>query len=121
MSSRGFSFLSFRFLLLLFLAGYDRVFHRFGHAELHDFLGRDLDRFAGGGIAAHASLAVHANQGVRFQEITNIPLFLVSRTAISVKVVMKCLAALVVVAGLLPPVLSPSGTESSYLLPFTSP
>ena len=40
----------------------DRVFGGFGHAELHHALGGDLDGLAGGGVAAHASLAIDQNQ-----------------------------------------------------------
>src|SRR5215467_14788747 len=36
----------------------DGVFGSLGHAELHDALGWDLDRFAGLRITAHASLAI---------------------------------------------------------------
>src|SRR5580698_8906351 len=40
----------------------DRVLRSLGHAELHDGLGLDLDRFAGLGIAPHARLAVRLHQ-----------------------------------------------------------
>src|SRR5271169_2417053 len=48
-------------LTLLFWAE-DRVFGGFRDAELHDALRRDLDRFTGRGVAAHASLPVHEHQ-----------------------------------------------------------
>src|SRR4051812_40879408 len=51
--------------LLLALLGSDSAdgfLRGLGHAELHHLLGGDLDRFAGGGIAAHARLAVHQDQ-----------------------------------------------------------
>src|SRR5438876_53425 len=40
----------------------DGVLGGFGDAEFDDFLGGDLDRFAGGGIPAHASFAVHQHE-----------------------------------------------------------
>src|SRR5450759_4412245 len=46
---------------LLFRAE-DRVFGGLRDAELHDALRRDLDRFAGRGVAAHARLAVHEHE-----------------------------------------------------------
>src|SRR5690606_9800605 len=49
------------YVLLLLRAG-DRVLGGLGHAELHDLLGGNLDRRAGGGVAAHARLAAHENE-----------------------------------------------------------
>ena len=46
----------------LLLAAEDRVLRGLRHAELHDALRRDLDRFAGRGVAAHARLAVHEHE-----------------------------------------------------------
>src|SRR5690242_7517491 len=40
------------------LGAEDRVFSGFGDLELHNALGRDLDRFAGGGVAADTGGAV---------------------------------------------------------------
>src|SRR5580698_220857 len=40
----------------------DGVLYRLGYTELDDLLGRDLDRFTGRRIAAHAGFPVHANQ-----------------------------------------------------------
>ena len=40
----------------------DRILASLGDAELHHALGRDLDRRASRGIAAHASLAVHEDE-----------------------------------------------------------
>ena len=40
----------------------DSVLGCFGHSELNNFLGGDFDRFAGGGIPAHACLTLHKNK-----------------------------------------------------------
>jgi hypothetical protein len=44
------------------LGAEDRVLRGLRDAELHDALGFDLDRFASGGIAAHACLAVDQHE-----------------------------------------------------------
>ena len=44
------------------LGAEDRVLGRFGHAELHDALGLDLDGFARGRVATDSRLAVHQHQ-----------------------------------------------------------
>ena len=46
----------------LLLGAEDRVLGGLGDAELHDALGGDLDRLAGGRVAAHARLAVHEHE-----------------------------------------------------------
>src|SRR5581483_4777156 len=46
----------------LLLCAENGVFARLGDAELHDLLGRDLDRCAGERVAAHARLAVHHHE-----------------------------------------------------------
>jgi hypothetical protein len=44
------------------LGAEDRVLGGLGHAELHDLLGLDLDRFAGGRVATLASFAVDEDE-----------------------------------------------------------
>src|SRR5262249_12437181 len=44
------------------LGAEDGVLRGFGDAEFHDALGRDLDLFAGGGIAADAGLAIDEHE-----------------------------------------------------------
>jgi len=53
---------AFEEILKLFFDAQDRVFGRFGHAELHDFLGLDLDRLAGRRIPAHPGFAIDQNE-----------------------------------------------------------
>ena len=47
---------------MLFLYAENRVLGRFGDAELHDLLGLDLDRFAGGRITTDPCLAIDQHQ-----------------------------------------------------------
>ena len=47
---------------LSLLGAEDGVLGGLGDAELHDALGRDLDLFAGGRVAADAGLAVHQDE-----------------------------------------------------------
>jgi hypothetical protein len=44
------------------LGAEDRVLRGLGHAELHDLLGLDLDRLAGGRVATLAGLAVDEDE-----------------------------------------------------------
>jgi len=50
------------FLLVRLLLTEDGILGGFGDAELHDAFGGDLDRFAGGRVAADARFAVHEHE-----------------------------------------------------------
>src|SRR5512135_1034849 len=62
----------------LFLAE-DSFLGRLCYAELHDLLGRDLDRFAGLRVTAHACLALHQDELAEAGERERVLRFLVSQ------------------------------------------
>src|SRR4051812_16054955 len=78
-----------RLLLLLgsLFRGYatDGFLGGFGNAELHHLLGGDFDRFAGGRVATHASLAVHQYQLTEAGKGKTVFGMLVSQTGLGVE------------------------------------
>ena len=69
-------------LLKLFSSAENRVLRSFRDAELHDLLSFDLDLFASGRVATHASFAVHEHELAETRQGERILRVLVSTLAL---------------------------------------